>query len=179
MRIMQKPTGLASPLLSRSSPRYRNATRVRRGDHIFCPRKPIYSHIITDCPVFHVIVLPPAPHTHKTLTSRLRWQAYAALDGPLRHLNIFAETQRAAAIMAAEASGARHTAGKPLSLLDGVPIGVKDMVSVRGYTMQDGSAYPGKTPETSDDEIVARLRAAGAIILGTTNMVEFVRNLYA
>jgi hypothetical protein len=73
-------------------------------------------------------------------------------------------------------SARRWRKGAPRSIFDGVPVAVKDMITVRGFHMRDGSSVRrnhGQTRATSDDPIVTRLRAAGAVIIGTTTMTEF------
>jgi Asp-tRNA(Asn)/Glu-tRNA(Gln) amidotransferase A subunit family amidase len=69
-------------------------------------------------------------------------------------------------------SAARHAAKRPLSALDGVPVAVKDEYDVTGYGTTCGTSFLGKTPATSDALTVARLKRAGAIIVGKTNMHE-------
>ena len=71
----------------------------------------------------------------------------------------------------AAASAARHAAGKPLSVLDGVPVVIKDELDIKGYATTLGTSFR-KTLATSDATIVARLRAAGAMVLGKGNMNE-------
>lgn len=56
--------------------------------------------------------------------------------------------------------------------LDGVPIGVKDEFDVAGHATKVGTSFLGSAPEAEDATCVARLRAAGAVILGKTNMHE-------
>lgn len=64
--------------------------------------------------------------------------------------------------------------GAPLPPLAGVPISVKDLFDVAGSTTTAGSiALRNAAPATQDAPAIARLRAAGAAIVGTTNMVEF------
>src|SRR5690606_28354321 len=71
---------------------------------------------------------------------------------------------------AAAASAARHAAGAPLGPLDGVPLTVKDNILVAGLPAVWGSnLYRDHVPET-DELPVARLRAAGMVILGKTNV---------
>ena len=72
----------------------------------------------------------------------------------------------------AEASAQRWRRGAPASALDGVPIAVKDEYDVAGYGTSCGTSFLGKTPAASDALAVARLRAAGAVIFGKTNMSE-------
>jgi amidase len=56
--------------------------------------------------------------------------------------------------------------------LAGVPIAIKDNIPVEGEPMRIGSAATSFEPQPSDHEIVARLRAAGAIIIGLTTVPE-------
>src|SRR5665647_345061 len=51
-------------------------------------------------------------------------------------------------------------------VLAGVPIAIKDNIPVAGEPLRDGSAATSAEAQTSDHEVVARLRAAGAIIIG-------------
>ncbi len=64
-------------------------------------------------------------------------------------------------------------AGKPVGLLAGVPVGIKDLISTRGIRTTGGSAiYKDFVPD-EDDVVVERLKAADAVILGKTNVPEF------
>ena len=64
-------------------------------------------------------------------------------------------------------------AGRPIGPLAGVPVGIKDLVCTKGIRTVSGSfAYEEFVPE-EDDVVVERLIAAGAIILGKTNVPEF------
>lgn len=64
-------------------------------------------------------------------------------------------------------------AGRPIGPLAGVPVGIKDLVCTKGIRTVSGSyAYEEFIPE-EDDVVVERLIAAGAIILGKTNVPEF------
>ena len=62
--------------------------------------------------------------------------------------------------------------GKPLSVFDGVPVAVKDEVNMLQYRTTVGTAFLGKAPATEDATIVARMRKAGALLVGKTNMHE-------
>lgn len=69
---------------------------------------------------------------------------------------------------AARASTERYQAGKPLSAIDGMPIGVKDIIETQDMPTQHGSAaFAGHFPK-NDAGAVQALRDAGAIILGKT-----------
>lgn len=63
--------------------------------------------------------------------------------------------------------------GKKLGLLHGLPIGVKDMIDVKGLPTTYGSEIYRNNIAEQDDEIVAGLRSAGATILGKTNNPEW------
>jgi Asp-tRNA(Asn)/Glu-tRNA(Gln) amidotransferase A subunit family amidase len=71
----------------------------------------------------------------------------------------------------AEASAARHRQGAPASILDGVPVVIKDELDIAGYATTLGTSFR-KERATVDATIVARLRAAGALIVGKGNMNE-------
>jgi aspartyl-tRNA(Asn)/glutamyl-tRNA(Gln) amidotransferase subunit A len=73
---------------------------------------------------------------------------------------------------AASASTERHAAGRALGPVDGIPVLVKDNILAKSMPCVWGSrVFPDYVPE--EDELpVARLRAAGAIILGKTNVPE-------
>ncbi|MBA2960556.1 MULTISPECIES: amidase [Ramlibacter] len=87
-------------------------------------------------------------------------------------------SDRAAARQAAQASGRRWRDGRPLSPLDGVPFTIKDNIPVAGLPCTWGSAlYRGYVP-AADELPVARLRAAGAVVVGKTNCPEFTLHGY-
>lgn len=82
------------------------------------------------------------------------------------------------AIDDARSSTQRHTNGHPLSPLDGVPVAIKDNLAVRGLPATWGCPhYADFTPE-ADELPVARLRNAGLIIIGKTNVPEFTLEGY-
>src|SRR5580698_412019 len=56
--------------------------------------------------------------------------------------------------------------------LAGVPVAIKDNVEVAGEQMRNGSAASPETPNPVDHPVVARLRAAGAVVVGLTNVPE-------
>ncbi len=69
-------------------------------------------------------------------------------------------------------SAARFADGKPLSVLDGVPVAVKDEVDMVPYPTTVGTSFLGTSPARRDATTVARLRAAGALLFGKANMHE-------
>jgi Asp-tRNA(Asn)/Glu-tRNA(Gln) amidotransferase A subunit family amidase len=72
----------------------------------------------------------------------------------------------------AQASAARYQVGTPLGPLDGVPVAVKDELDQAPYPTTVGTRFLGRTPAGADAEVVARLRAAGALLVGKANMHE-------
>jgi amidase len=56
--------------------------------------------------------------------------------------------------------------------LAGVPIAIKDNIPVEGEPLRDGSAGTSPDPQSGDHEVVARLRAAGAVVVGITRVPE-------
>lgn len=79
---------------------------------------------------------------------------------------------------AARASEERWRAGRPLSPLDGVPITIKDNLLVRGLRATWGSRIYEDYIPAHDELPVGRLRAAGLVIIGKTNVPEFTLQGY-
>ena len=77
----------------------------------------------------------------------------------------------------ARESTIRIKAGKALSIFDGVPIAVKDELDMTPYPTTVGTAFLGKAPAAEDSTVVARLRSAGALLIGKTNMHEIGINV--
>lgn len=87
-------------------------------------------------------------------------------------LNAFAYVLAGESLAAADALDAARAAGEPCGPLHGVPIAIKDENDVAGLpTAYGGAAFT--TPAAADSEVVRRLRAAGAIVIGKTRMPEF------
>ncbi len=72
----------------------------------------------------------------------------------------------------ARGSTERIRQGRAISLLDGVPVAIKDEMDVAGFPTRVGTTFLGKSPAEQDAEVVRRLRSAGALIVGKTNMHE-------
>jgi aspartyl-tRNA(Asn)/glutamyl-tRNA(Gln) amidotransferase subunit A len=109
-----------------------------------------------------------------------RLSAQSLLEQCLARIERF-EPQVRAWVMVDEA-GARETArrldderkqGRSRGPLDGIPIGIKDIVDVAGWPTKAGSRLRENHRAERDAALVARLRNAGAIILGKTVTTEF------
>ncbi|RZL97400.1 MAG: amidase, partial [Variovorax sp.] len=95
-----------------------------------------------------------------------------AAGAPARH--VFTRLHADAALAAARHADALQRAGVTLPALAGLPVTVKDLYDVAGETTMAGSVVcEGEPAATADAVAVARLRTAGAAILGKTNMTEF------
>jgi amidase len=73
---------------------------------------------------------------------------------------------------AAEAAAIDARPDRETLALAGVPIAVKDNVAVAGQALGNGSAGSDPAPRPADHEVVRRLRAAGAVVVGVTNVPE-------
>ena len=89
-----------------------------------------------------------------------------------RHLNAFITVNRELVLREAESLSQRVRRGEDLGPLAGVPVAVKDLMSVRGYPLTAGTRAIEARIQERDAPVVARLRAAGALIIGTTNLHE-------
>ncbi|HVQ77836.1 MAG TPA: amidase [Candidatus Binatia bacterium] len=92
-----------------------------------------------------------------------------ALD-PMLHcyLAVLRESARAEA----RAADARRARGAALGPLDGIPVAIKDNIDVAGVPTTNGLGPGAVAMPARDAEVVGRLRAAGAVILGKLNMHE-------
>jgi aspartyl-tRNA(Asn)/glutamyl-tRNA(Gln) amidotransferase subunit A len=107
-------------------------------------------------------------------TTRLE-QALAAIEAAGDEgRRIFTQVYADQAREAAQAADARASRGQALSPIDGRIVSIKDLFDVAGETTTAGSALLRGSPAASSDAtIVQRLRSAGAVIVGKTNMTEF------
>lgn len=89
-------------------------------------------------------------------------------------VSVFTQLYPESALGAAAQADAQRAAGIKLSPLAGLPVSIKDLLDVAGETTLAGSVVlRDAQPATQDAPVVARLRAAGAAIVGKTNMTEF------
>jgi len=111
----------------------------------------------------------------RTSSRKLVEQALARIadpagEGARAFLKVYAESARAEA----DHSDGLRRAGVVRSPVEGLPVSVKDLFDVGGDVTRAGSKILAHAPPAkADAPAVARLRAAGAVIVGRTNMVEF------
>jgi aspartyl-tRNA(Asn)/glutamyl-tRNA(Gln) amidotransferase subunit A len=86
----------------------------------------------------------------------------------------FIHVDKAAAIEAADAMDRLRKANAALSPFAGIPVSIKDLFDIKGQVTRAGSrALEDSAPAQADAPVVARLRRAGFIVIGRTNMTEF------
>jgi len=88
-------------------------------------------------------------------------------------LNCFITILADSAMKAAALSEQRFKAGNPLGPLDGIPVAIKDIIYIEGVRCTAGSKILANNVATYDAPVVKRLKEAGAVIVGTTNLHEF------
>ena len=111
----------------------------------------------------------------RTSSARLVEEALARIEDPAGEGGrTYRLSYGATARATAAASDAVRATGQAMGPLAGLPISIKDLFDVAGETTLAGSvALVDHPPAAVDAPIVRRLRAAGAVIIGRTNMVEF------
>ncbi|MCW6508285.1 amidase [Lichenifustis flavocetrariae] len=86
---------------------------------------------------------------------------------------VFTATMLERARREAAASAVRHRDGRPLSLLDGVPVAWKDLFDLQGEVTRAGSLVLDDGAADADAALVTRLAEAGMVTVGKVNMTEF------
>jgi len=108
----------------------------------------------------------PEEVAHKVLTAI---KASNQADPPLRAI-IFVDEDDV--LSQARAAKERLQTGTALSIFDGVPVAVKDEVDMLPFPTTVGTSFLGNQPAAEDSTVVARMRAAGALLIGKTNLHE-------
>ena len=98
----------------------------------------------------------------------------ARIDQLNPRLNAFCHLAPDEALASAQASEARWREGRPMGVLDGVPTSIKDLILTRGWpTLRGSRTVDPKQAWDADAPATARLREAGAVLLGKTTTPEF------
>lgn len=101
-------------------------------------------------------------------------QVLAKIDQVNPVLNAFCYLDPDTTMQQARASEQRWQQNSPLSKLDGIPIGIKDLLLTQGWPTLKGSFdIDVNQPWLEDDPYVAKLRSAGAVFLGKTTTSEY------
>jgi aspartyl-tRNA(Asn)/glutamyl-tRNA(Gln) amidotransferase subunit A len=86
----------------------------------------------------------------------------------------FIHVDKEAAIEAADAMDHLHKANAAPSRFAGIPVSIKDLFDIEGQVTRAGSrVLEDSAPAEADAPVVARLRRAGFVVIGRTNMTEF------
>ena len=98
----------------------------------------------------------------------------ARIESLDKSINAFCLLDETATLAQAQASQARWQKGAPLSALDGVPVAIKDLLLTKGWpTLRGSKAIDPQQAWNDDAPAVARLREAGAVLLGKTTTPEY------
>ncbi|MGC1872468.1 MAG: amidase family protein, partial [Acidobacteriaceae bacterium] len=98
----------------------------------------------------------------------------AAVDPSGQGARTFTRIDAESALHAADAVDKQRRAGSPQGLLSGLPISLKDLFDIAGEPTPAGSIVLADAPPAlKDAAAIARLRDAGAVFVGRTNMSEF------
>ncbi len=97
----------------------------------------------------------------------------ARIDAVDPKLRAYLTVAREAALEKAQAVDRRIKKGEPLGPLEGIPLAIKDVICTKGVLTSCGSKILAGFVPPYDATVVLRLQAAGAIVLGKTNMDEF------
>jgi aspartyl-tRNA(Asn)/glutamyl-tRNA(Gln) amidotransferase subunit A len=114
--------------------------------------------------LYHRKAASPVEVTRAVLRHIGRWEP---------HLHATYALDPEAALVQAEASQARWLKGEPMGALDGVPAMIKENIATKGVPVPLGTAATELVPAAEDAPPAARLREAGAVILGKTTMPDY------
>src|SRR6186713_3388524 len=113
--------------------------------------------------------------TGRTTARKLVEQCLARIADPAGEgERTFIHVDRGAALAAADAMDHLRKANAAPSPYAGIPVSIKDLYDIKGQVTRAGSrALEDSAPAEADAPVVARLRRAGFVVIGRTNMTEF------
>src|SRR5258708_32997294 len=114
-----------------------------------------------------------AVQERKTTTLALVEEHYTQIQKEDGQIGAFLTLCKERALEQADRIDRMAVEGKPLPPLGGVPVAIKDVMSTRGLRTTAGSKILNKYIPPFDCTAVARMEAAGAVVLGKTNCDEF------
>jgi aspartyl-tRNA(Asn)/glutamyl-tRNA(Gln) amidotransferase subunit A len=111
----------------------------------------------------------------RTSARKLVEECIARIADPIGEgQRVFIHVDKNAALEAADAMDHLRKAGAAPSPFAGIPVSIKDLFDIKGQVTRAGSrALQDSPPAEADAPVVARLRAAGFVVIGRTNMTEF------
>ncbi len=134
------------------------------GRHVYDPRAPEMVPFHSAVPAFIEGSATPRAYLERCL---------AVMEAREGEIKAFVTTNLDGARQAADAADARYKEGRPASLLDGMPLVVKDVIDTEDMPTELGSPmFEGRQPEW-DAACVYWLRKAGAVVTGKTVTAEF------
>jgi Asp-tRNA(Asn)/Glu-tRNA(Gln) amidotransferase A subunit family amidase len=95
------------------------------------------------------------------------------IDAVEGEVQAFAHLDRDHVLAQARALDEQRAQGRPIGPLHGIPVGIKDIIDTTDYPTELGSPLGAGRRPWQDATVVARLRAAGAVIIGKTVTTEF------
>jgi aspartyl-tRNA(Asn)/glutamyl-tRNA(Gln) amidotransferase subunit A len=110
---------------------------------------------------------------HKTTATALAEAYYQKIEVEDPQIGAYLELSKDRALGKAAEIDARVAKGEKLAPLAGIPVAIKDVMATRGVPTTAGSKILGDYVPPYDSTAVARLEAAGAVVLGKTNCDEF------
>lgn len=111
----------------------------------------------------------------KTSPTELVKACLARIDRLNAALNCFITVTADAALAGAQRAEAEIQRGNWRGPLHGIPIAVKDLFDTAGVRTTAASAHFKDRVPSEDAEVIRRLKAAGAVLIGKTNLTEFAR----
>jgi aspartyl-tRNA(Asn)/glutamyl-tRNA(Gln) amidotransferase subunit A len=124
----------------------------------------LFAPIATVAAAYRQGTLSPVEVTERTL---------ARIDALNPTLNAFITVTADVALHAARRAAAELAAGTDRGLLHGIPVALKDLVNTAGVRTTCGSRLLADHVPSTDASVVRHLAAAGAVIVGKTNLLEF------
>ncbi|MFM7533075.1 MAG: amidase [Rubrivivax sp.] len=126
---------------------------------------------LADCPAHALLALYRSGQASQVEATRA---VLSRIDRLTPVLRAFSHVAHEEALAAAKASQARWQRGAPCGALDGVPVSIKGLILTRGWpTLRGSRTIDPAQPWEVDAPVTARLREAGAVLLGKTTTPEF------